>query len=281
VHNIGDISGDGADNFLLASPFGTYDGVDAPGVVHIFTEHGSGVDIAEDVAQSKLWSEDRFDYFGFGAHRIDFDGDGSLEVLISASAASYGDGAVYLYNTPGLLSGTLTASDADEVWEGEANSSTGTAIDVGDLNGDGREDFLVVGPNAQDGSGYIVFGGSNTSGFELSDAEVTIRGQNGPREVFTTLTEDFNGDGVADVLLGENSGPPASLYVFYGPFGEQATLYTDEADVLLTADLDKDYDFVTLDFGDVTGDGIGDAIIGSRYGDGGNGAAYILPGMAQ
>ena len=66
-----------------------------------------------------------------------------------------------------------------------------------------------------------------------------------------------------------------TLKATFGAAGSR-TLYTDEADVLLTGELDKDRDFVTFGFGDVTSDGIG-----SRYGDGGNGVAYIIPGMAQ
>ena len=120
---------------------------------------------------------------------------------------------------------------------------------AGDVNGDGYSDMLIgspytVDPNAQENNGgdvYLVFGRSDN--FSANINLSTLDGTNGERIVgnatgpedgrfgFSVSTAgDVNGDGYADLLIGEPFGGQAPkegrAYVAYGKAsGFGSTLY--------------------------------------------------------
>jgi len=172
---------------------------------------------------------------------------------------------------------------------------------VGDINGDGFTDLivhrvaLVYGPyglgNDQTRPSYVVFGGPNvgaSGGIDLS----TLDGSNGFRlngliqtfystEVTTvTTTSDINGDGIADLIIGEFDADPngirdaGSTYVVFG-----STTVGAGGSVELSS-LDGDNGFVinginqfdslgssVISGSDINGDGIADLIISAPDAD--------------
>ncbi len=94
------------------------------------------------------------------------------------------------------------------------------AAPAGDLNLDGVDDFIVRGVES-----YVVFG--KTSGFSPTLNRSTLDGTNG-FQIYGINTSnigrpmdgggDFNGDGLADFIIGDNSGyhENGCVYVVYG-----------------------------------------------------------------
>ncbi len=112
----------------------------------VITAQTSGGTMGDDVA-----------YIG------DENGDGAEDILIGAPLVT-GDrsssGVAYLYRGP--LSGTKRESDADATFSGTYSSGrVGFAVSrAGDFNGDGNDDLLIGGHEANtNGMAYVMFGG--------------------------------------------------------------------------------------------------------------------------
>ena len=165
---------------------------------------------------------------------------------------------------------------------------------AGDVNGDGVDDFLVgayfADPNSKNNAGevYVVFGGQN---FSTSFALSSLDGTNGfvlqgfevdaCAGISCSSAGDFNGDGVADIIIGAYQSNPGgntwagSAYVVFGrPQG------TGFPSVLLLSSLDGSNGFAihgiapldsvgiwVASAGDVNGDGVNDVIIGAHHAD--------------
>ena len=154
-----DTDGDGLDDLVVGAPDVTFEGTGA-GRAYIVPgravwSDGALVDAAgvwEGVAANDRAGES---VAGVG----DLDGDGLGEVAIGACQGVYtvcgssgqGPGMVYLLGG-GTLEGTHSLADARAVLRGtEGESAAGAAVSpAGDLNADGRPDFLIGAPD-QDG----------------------------------------------------------------------------------------------------------------------------------
>lgn len=102
---------------------------------------------------------------------------------------------------------------------------------VGDINGDGLDDFIVGAPNANpngalSGTSYVVFGRLDgfPSTLELSELDGTlgfaINGESasGRAGISVASAGDINGDGIDDLIIGAPSGntSPGAAYVVFG-----------------------------------------------------------------
>jgi hypothetical protein len=96
----------------------------------------------------------------------DINGDGHVDLLVTASGHGGGAGRIYIvFGGPAVgQSGRLDLANLDGVngfkLDGEAGSGSGSSIDVGDFNDDGVVDLLIGGPNYNSnvGRSYVVFG---------------------------------------------------------------------------------------------------------------------------
>ena len=106
-----------------------------------------------------------------------------------------------------------------------AYDNLGTAVSIpGDVNGDGIDDLILGSPGAD--KAYVIFGASGvgTSGsFDLT----TLDGSNGFVVATNPYTRiggavsgagDINGDGIADLLIGNNRYGD-TLYLIFGGTG--------------------------------------------------------------
>jgi hypothetical protein len=154
--------------------------------------------------------------------------------------------------------------------------SFGGALATGDVNSDGIADIIVGAPETPIGAGYgnvfIYFGADSTKNQSISRTpSLTIPNPMPTPDVYTfgaTLSVgDFNGDGKADILVGDYSARVGGLdgagkiYVYYGGAG----ILDPTFDLVLTEPTPQVGSLfgASLAIGDVTGDKITDVVAGA------------------
>lgn len=190
---------------------------------------------------------------------------------------------------PADLAGNLNALDDATIWLG-FNSITeddgGVNVQwIGDFNGDRRKDLLVGLPAADGGNGRvsIVYGRSGdwpvpNARELLNRSRTSFVGVSGAGIGLNAMPAgDFNGDGRADLLIGD----PVNNRVFlvYGQpvyMGKDVLLdgTNKQMWVVLTPPAGEQIGQEVAPVGDVNGDGFADVVIG-----GANNYAYLLSGQ--
>ena len=207
-------------------------------------------------ALSTLSTTDGIHIYGSGGNRVfalsarevgDVNGDGIQDIGLSSIWYSYNGpnaGSVYvIFGNSSRNADIQTSSFSSlnigyQIIETQPFSTLGNALSAaGDFNGDGIDDVLSCAPyvsNGPDsrGRGYITFGSKNNTspvytGTSMSPAVgfmITGDGEGAGGDFCNSCTNisDFNGDGLADILItsrfktgsaGSNSG---RVYIIYG-----------------------------------------------------------------
>ena len=198
--SIDDINGDGVRDYAAGAPLeSTF--ADAAGAVYVWSG-ATGQRLAwisGDVANGKL---------GTAIASIDdLDGDGTPDLLVGAPGERSGDGRIYAFSG-------ATGLEIDHYNGRSSNGGFGTSLDaVGDVNGDGIEDFAGGEPFAHSNKGDVhIISGSNFHRIR------TISGANlnawfGYR---VACIGDADGDGKIDMLIGEPCKDTVHLYNISG-----------------------------------------------------------------
>jgi Ca2+-binding RTX toxin-like protein len=212
---------------------------------------------------------DGFDDLVIGARGV-FGGTGGAWVLLGR-AAGWGD--------------TLTLGSGGflTVGGGPAGGSLGAAAAViGDVNGDGVDDFAIGAPGADAlrGSVHIVFGRAGLAGPISLDAPTgvaRIAGAAAGDGLGTRLAPagDMNGDGYADFIIG-GLGGQAWLVLGRASFGGLPD--AGGPGVIRFAGENGFFGRSVAGAGDVDGDGLDDLLIGSALDGQGLDSAWIVYG---
>ncbi len=216
----------------------------------------------------------------------DFNGDGYSDFAIAIPGENTGVGAVTIYF--GDNSGFNAANSA--IINGAGAFGFGNFIaGVGDLNGDGLSDMVVM--NAMN-SGFIYLGGTiaptDTANTANATALINIPGNYDIMDM--AAAGDFNGDGYADFTISVADGTSAKSYVVFG----QNTMVDIDAEYLknpLNA-FELEYstannaspNFKVSSIGDVNGDGFDDLGVGVPDANGastGNGGVIVVNGRSS
>lgn len=300
LRGIGDATGDGYDDALVASP-----GADGgKGRVYLIAgpvsagaaslgDLGWWVTGANGGGTSALMHGETAagDRLGDGASGGDIDGDGIADVAVGATGS---DAAGTDAGSTGIFYGPIDFApaefdDADAILTGEAPAdfSGGPLVLGGDLDGDGRGDLVIAadGHNSATGRLAIVtappFGAAG-----LADAPIMLDGEVIADEAgkAVDLAGDVNGDGAVDLVVGAPANDYTDVdggaaYLFLGPLGAGVHLAQD-ADVRWRAEATGDAAGRAVAGGaDLTGDGLDDVLVGAAFSDAGgafSGRAYVL-----
>jgi hypothetical protein len=223
----GDFDGDGFGDLAIGVPGETVDGVPGAGVVHVLYGRADGL----APARAQVWRQGaggvggrpgEGDRFGAALAVGDLDGDGIDDLVIGAPGETVGGragaGAVHvLYGTPRRL-----RSAGSEIWtqarrgmatSAQAGDGFGSALAVGDFDGDARDDLAVGVPGerigGRDDAGMVQVLAGGPQGLtpagvwhQAAGGGLEGRRQPGAAVGAVLAAGDLNGDGIDDLAIG-------------------------------------------------------------------------------
>ncbi|MBN1349620.1 FG-GAP repeat protein [candidate division KSB1 bacterium] len=287
---IGDMNGDGYDDFLCGAPFNDFGGTNA-GKVYLILGKAAGWQKHANIgnADASFYATQPSGTFGYSVDGVgDVNGDGIPDFAIGARDA----GRIYLFFGRNSVDwgANFDASQADIILNSEPGGGwTGWRVSgVGDVNADGFADFAIGAPylyqNALEiGKVYLVLGRSSGWYSNLADADASYIGESDYDRAGWDVQEagDMNGDGYADFMIGAcynnaNGEDSGKMYLIKGKSsGWQRNISLSQINDVFIGEHAGDFaGFSVTNAGDVNADGWSDLLISETY----NGEAFYWGG---
>jgi len=273
VAAIGDFNGDGYDDLAIGAS--KEDSGGEVYVIHGPLGGGVGRDYALADADAVYEADEVGAQSGISVAGIgNVDDELGHDLLIGANFAG-ASGAAYVVFGSDEAGGDLTQADAELIGESDGDEAGWKVAGAGDVDGDGTPDLLIAarnyGPN-NEGAVYMV-SGADVQTMSLSEATLKYEGvvSQGQAGFDIAGNADFDGDGLADMLIGERSPGIGHAYLDLGRATgmAQAEKNLDNIDVpiVLAGEMAGDEAGSSVAFvGDIDGDGRPDAAIGATRG---------------
>lgn len=278
---VGDINGDGYDDFICGAPFNDYGGEDG-GKAYLLLGKASGWDRNDDIADA-----DASFYCGIDGYRLgysvdglgDVNGDGIPDFGI---LADWGGKVYIFFGRREVDWGRNTHVDnADVILEREPEDSwyLWRVSRAGDVNKDGYDDILVGEPwndkfGDSAGKVHLIFGRSSGWPSNLADADASFHGEAVGDEAGWDVQDagDVDGDGYDDFLIGawyndQNGEDAGKMYVIKGKSSSwQQNVSLAEIDEYFVGEHPGDYaGYAVATAGDVNADGLNDIFTSATY----------------
>jgi hypothetical protein len=293
----GDHDSDGVTELLVAAPYDDWDGTNAgrvwlvQGPLTGVSSMGSHVEISPESGDGEA--------LGSAILSADLTGDGQADLAIGAENFNVGSlsaaGAVYVEQGPVTADVTVGLSSTARLLGDAEFSGLGAAIAAADVNDDGYEDLLLGAPygtfdgTTYAGVVYVIAGPVTSSGAASTVATATIGGPTSNTSFGSALSAgDLDGDGVGDLVIGEEHGSRAAGYsgrswFLHGPISGSQAVDARSAG-LRYGDTSYDYFGHSVSvFGDGDGDGYDDVVVsapGEDLGTTNAGAVFLFRGGA-
>jgi len=228
VVRTGDLTQDGIDDLVVAAPRADVNAIDSGG---IFIYRGTQDQLYEPVRLQAIGGRAEGDGFGTGLTLCDFNGDGRLDIAVSAPFAEdrgiqnirTDQGAIYIFlnheefgflsNADQIFYGSLRRNGG--VWTGEANLRLGTSIASGDFNNDGRCELAISSRFFNNNGGLVYMHVGNENGVSTRPRfayQGEANTQTGRKVIFGDITDDDRDE----LIVSQHAQAGGTVHVFRG-----------------------------------------------------------------
>ena len=217
--NLGDVDGDGREDFAVGAIHGDGSDVSLSGSVTVYKggrnwnyDEGHGKVIA------KLSGEGPMDKFGLSISAGDLNDDGQKDLIVGApfntnDPAIYQGGAVYIYFAPDFANKVVFHASS-------VNKGLGWGTASGDINGDNIPDLCI----SASGKVLCYYGAINFNP-SIDSPDVMIKSASSGFGKALAVIKDLNSDGFGDIVIGapnavvNGNRDTGSIYLVKGGIG--------------------------------------------------------------
>ena len=205
---VGDLNGDGTDDYVFGAP--NYDAgfVGATGAVYVLYGPQSGaVDVPTSYDAMLAYGTSTTASYGHSVSAGgDIDGDGLVDLAVGAPDYNSGEGMAYVHF--GSLSGTIDAAAADInlSFDGTYAYGLGSGVQIGgDVDHDERRPGGTAASSAEHARWYTMLGPVSSASYLISGASDSYGESVSVGDGSQVQIGDPNNDGIDDIVVGAPS----------------------------------------------------------------------------